>query len=199
MKYVITTVAALLLVIGGGVLLAQQLGSDDPEPGTGDAPTSNGPSPSGPSGTSSTSPTGWHQVGDVVATWSEADERSWASWLEPLTTPRLVTTEQERKALLSPVPTAASNADDVRAVDLEKYVLVVGGLNKCNEEGVVEASGSTVRYTIRKVSDVQCVWAPLTVDVWKVARTDLDDGTVTLDDSTPARPKSQGSDASPAA
>lgn len=159
MKHLIATVTVLLLVLGG-VALALRLGGND-GPGTGDG-----------------SQDDWRDVGTVVTTWSEADEASWASWLTRLLEPRLVTTEKERTALLARVPDAVPGRAEIRAVDLDEQVLLAGGLGKCNEEGVAQASGSTVRYEIRTIGDWDCDWAPLTVEVWQIDRADLGDGTV---------------------
>lgn len=120
---------------------------------------------------------------ELVAGWSEADVPR--EVLEAVGTPDRVIHDD---AGLEELVEAASPELDVSAlrdIDLDEVVLVVGSYPRCGESSLVEVFGGGTGLRFLVVLDdgpVECVWAPLQVDVWSVPRAGLVDepGLVTL-------------------
>lgn len=115
-------------------------------------------------------------IGTLVTTWSEtADPRD---AVESLPERALLATEGERDEVLSPVADALAVAD-VMAVDLAESVVVLVSYADCNLRSRVVggATSGTLRAVVEQAvaGNVQCVWAPLTVDVWEVPHAALGD------------------------
>lgn len=111
---------------------------------------------------------------EVVVSWSEADRDSDPAWLKANREPRLLGTDAQRDAFIGGLPEQyADAAAALREVDLGVDTLLVAGFSQCGNEGAVVVDGEQVRHVVRKLDDIQCVWAPVRVDVFRVSGTSL--------------------------
>lgn len=119
-------------------------------------------------------------VGTLVTTWTEARDPRDA--VESLPERALLATEAERDEVVSPVADALDVAD-VMAVDLAESVVVLVSYADCNLRSRVVggATSGTLRAVVEQAvaGNVQCVWAPLTVDAWEVPHAALGDASPT--------------------
>lgn len=83
----------------------------------------------------------------------------------------LLATPQERDDLLAGFP-ERYDLSEVRAVDLDESVLVVGGYYSCQEQGAAYADHTgAVWFQVTVPSSTEhtdCAWSPFTVEFWEV-------------------------------
>ena len=104
-----------------------------------------------------------------VATWSEAQARDQAEWLQAQTEPRLLEGARAQQFVEGIPPALKDEATELTSLDLDDTALLVAGFGECGNTGVAAVDGDTVTYTVRKLDDRQCAWAPTRVQVFAVA------------------------------
>lgn len=165
--------------------------SDPSDPTSGDAssdPTDEGSASVPTDGQATNDPTGTRVVGSLVVSWSEADVE--ADSLEAIRDTRLITDSAGRDAFVAdlPVQLITPETSAVSGMDMDANVLVVGSFHDCAKAGqvVANATGTTLTYEVVVTQNIECVWAPLTVQVWQVPRTDLASDVELASSSKPA-------------
>lgn len=121
-------------------------------------------------------------VGELVAAWSEADHKT--EDLRDLADPGdeatyLLRDGSARDGFLTDLPPGI-DGEDVRAVDMEDHVLVVGSYHQCVNQGGVNFDAGSSRlwfedFVAPEDEGTVCDWSPLTVEVWAVPHTELGD------------------------
>lgn len=116
-------------------------------------------------------------VGTLAASWSEGtSDLPGLSQMLPGDEPLLIDTDEERDAFLArfdAVEVPDTEVEAVRAVDLSSTVIVAGGYARCQEFSAVvyddSADPPALWFDVRTPdTQVNCAWAPYTVDVWQV-------------------------------
>lgn len=114
-------------------------------------------------------------VGRIVQSWRQDSHLS----LETLTGlvarnhPVLVVDAAQRTALRSRAPDL--DWSQVAGADLATSILVVGGYDNCMAASLVDFAPKekALRFRVSRDKKVNCAWAPYTVDVWAIPRSDL--------------------------
>jgi hypothetical protein len=118
---------------------------------------------------------GTDTVGTLVQSWSQGEDRQIQRYAPKDT---LVLADQvARDRFLAGLP-ADADREPTLAVDLSRNFLVLGSYHKCMDQSrVLMDSGRTAvwfeTFIPREDRNTNCVWAPLTVDVWAVPRDEL--------------------------
>lgn len=119
---------------------------------------------------------GTEAVGTLLTGWSEAyDDTDAVRRFEG--EPRLVSDQADLDAVVE-LASPELATDDIADADLDQVVLVLGAYPRCDESSTVELAddGATLRFIVTIPDNpVDCVWAPLQVDVWAVPRDGLAD------------------------
>lgn len=116
-------------------------------------------------------------VGTRMAFWSEDRfDRADVAAAAPDDSVALLTDQVEFDAWLDTVaPDLAPGV--VTGIDMDTHVVLVGSYARCVSHGMVQGTEtgreSVLTFRVLKHEDVECVWAPLTVEVWSIPRADL--------------------------
>lgn len=115
-------------------------------------------------------------VGTLISAWGE--DRFDSEQVEAIDPQpeALFTTQTEFDAWLE-LADPELGLDEVRSIDLDSTVVVVGSYGNCMAQGhvTVEETGgdSLLSFGSSQIEEVDCDWAPLTVEVWAIDRDDL--------------------------
>lgn len=90
----------------------------------------------------------------------------------------LVRDSDEREAFVADLP-PSKDSSAIEAVDMDEHILVVGGSANCDRRGRVLTDGERTSVWFSDVDatpdqEIHCVWAPLTVQAWRVPLEQLD-------------------------
>lgn len=111
------------------------------------------------------------RVGELVESWSEAQNGSWVESLSPIDS-ELLSSEADVEEWVATHGSHAEEGvfDTVLSVDLEDHVLVIGGYPRCQEtSAVLLVSDTEVQFVVISGDEqVACAWSPYTVDAWLV-------------------------------
>lgn len=124
-----------------------------------------------PTGQSSDGSSDGSSEPELIASWSEADDRAVELPAPEQLPDGPVGTEAELEDLVTVLPPA----EEVQDVDLDHHLLVVGTYQDCARDGRIVGTGEEARFesfVVPEQKDVRCVWAPYTIEVWQVPRTD---------------------------
>ncbi|MEO7269750.1 MAG: hypothetical protein ABIW49_11150 [Knoellia sp.] len=112
----------------------------------------------------------------LVISWSEGDHRDLRQAPDhPRLSTRLLDTAEKRDEFLAALPASIPSAErsHVQAIDLASQIIVLGVYGKCSETSHLTLDGRVLRFVVERDEDVACAWAPMQVEVWSVARTNL--------------------------
>ncbi|MFS3128129.1 hypothetical protein ACLM5J_06965 [Nocardioides sp. Bht2] len=105
----------------------------------------------------------------LVIEWGEGKWRDQSAWLEAHTEPKLLEGTSEIDQFVAGLPEEfLESAMPLQDVDATTEALLVAGFANCGKQGEARVDGETVSFVVRTAKDIQCVWAPLQVQVWAV-------------------------------
>jgi hypothetical protein len=125
---------------------------------------------------------GKKKVGTLVQSWSQGEDREIQRYAPKTTT--VLADQVARDRFLARLP-ADADRESTLGVDLSRNFLVLGSYSKCMDQSRVwmDAGRTAVwfeTYIPREDRNTNCVWAPLTIDVWAVPRDELGETPVEL-------------------
>ncbi len=111
---------------------------------------------------------------EVIVSWSEGGPEADKAWLRANMEPLLIETDAQREEFLGGLPELyVDSASPLSDIDLSSYTLVVAGYSECGNTGEVTVSDGEVSHAVRQTQRIECVWAPMRVQVFRVSGTGL--------------------------
>lgn len=119
---------------------------------------------------------GKDRVGSLVASWSQGDHREIQQWAPDQTV--VLADAAARDRFLDGLPSEVDTSA-VEDIDLAGSFLVLSSYGKCMEESRVWMDRRRTAvwfevYVPREHRNTACSWSPITVDIWQVPASELD-------------------------
>jgi hypothetical protein len=121
---------------------------------------------------------GKDRLGTLLVSWSQADDSGIVEFAPDGTVVLADATARDR-FLAAVADRRGHDEQSVARVDMRRYFLVLGSYPKCTEESRIWADGrrTTVWFEVyvpREDRRTVCAWAPVTIDFWRLPRSEFE-------------------------